>query len=42
MRTIIVSPTAREIARTNDAMIPEIAAGTTISVETWRRVAPSA
>ena len=33
--TIIVSPTAREIARTKDAMIPEIAAGTTIRVDTW-------
>jgi hypothetical protein len=40
--TIIVSPTAREMARTNEAMIPEIAAGTTISVETWSRVEPSA
>ena len=42
MRTIIVSPTAREIASTKLATIPEIAAGTTILVETWRRVAPSA
>ena len=40
--TIIVSPTAREIARTKDAMIPEIAAGTTIRVETWSLVDPRA
>ena len=40
--TIIVSPTAREIARTKDAMIPEMAAGTTIRVETWNLVDPRA
>ena len=42
MSTIIVSPIAREIASTKLAMIPEIAAGTTIRVETWSLVAPSA
>ena len=40
--TIIVSPTAREIASTNDAMIPETAAGTTIRVATCTLVEPSA
>ena len=35
IRTIIVSPTAREIASTNEATIPEIAAGTMTRVETW-------
>ena len=32
--TIIVSPTAREIASTNEAMMPETAAGTTMRVAT--------
>ncbi len=41
MRTIIVSPMAREMASTKLAMIPETAAGTTIRVETCSRVAPS-
>jgi hypothetical protein len=40
--TIIVSPTAREIARTNEATIPETAAGTTIRVATCTFVEPSA
>ena len=40
--TIIVSPTAREIASTNDATMPESAAGTTMRSETCRRFAPSA
>ena len=42
IRTIIVSPTMREIARTKLAMIPDTAAGTTTLVATFRRVAPSA
>ena len=42
MSTIIVSPTAREKPRTKEAMIPEIAAGTTILVDTWSLSAPSA
>ena len=42
MRTIIVSPTARENPSTNAAMIPEIAAGTTIRVDTCSLSAPSA
>ena len=42
MVTIIVSPMAREIASTNDATMPESAAGTTMRSETWRRLAPSA
>ena len=40
--TIIVSPIAREIASTKLATMPEIAAGTTMRVETCRRVEPSA
>ena len=40
--TIIVSPTAREIASTNEATIPETAAGTTIRVATCTFVEPSA
>ena len=40
MSTIIVSPTAREMPSTNEAMMPEIAAGTTTRVETWSRSAP--
>jgi hypothetical protein len=42
MSTIIVSPTARETASTYDATIPEIAAGTTIRVDTCSFVEPSA
>src|SRR6476619_5709549 len=40
--TIMVSPTAREAARMNDATMPERAAGTMILVDTSRLVAPSA
>ena len=40
--TIIVSPIAREIARTNEATIPDTAAGTTIRVATCSFVEPSA
>jgi hypothetical protein len=39
--TIIVSPIARDMARTYAATMPETAAGTTIRVETCRREAPS-
>ena len=40
--TIIVSPTARDIARMNDATTPEMAAGTTICQETSSFVPPKA
>ena len=40
--TIIVSPIAREMASTNEAMIPETAAGTTMRVATCIFVEPSA
>ena len=40
--TIIVSPTAREMPSTNEATMPEIAAGKTTRVETLSFVAPSA
>ncbi len=39
--TIMVSPRAREIARTKDAPMPERAAGTTTRVDTSNLVAPS-
>ena len=42
IRTIIVSPTMREIASTKLATMPDIAAGTTTRVETLKRVDPSA
>ena len=38
--TIIVSPIAREIAKTIDAMIPDVAAGNTTLVATSNFVAP--
>ena len=41
IRTIIVSPTPREIPSTTEATMPEIAAGKTTLVATWRLVAPS-
>ena len=41
-RTIIVSPTAREIASTIEATIPESAAGKTTRIATLALVAPSA
>ena len=40
--TAIVSPTARDIARMIEAMIPEIAAGKTTCRTTSNRVAPIA
>jgi H+/gluconate symporter-like permease len=39
--TIIVSPIAREIAKTIDAIIPEVAAGNTTFVATSNFVAPN-
>ena len=39
--TIIVSPMARDIARMNEATIPDSAAGTTTRVTTSNRDAPS-
>jgi hypothetical protein len=39
--TAIVSPMARDIARTYEATIPEVAAGTTTFVETSYFVDPS-
>ena len=41
IRTIIVSPTPRETPSTIEATMPEIAAGKTTLVATWRLVAPS-
>ena len=41
IRTIIVSPTAREAPSTTAATMPESAAGKTTRVETWRRDAPT-
>ena len=38
--TIMVSPIAREIASTNDAMIPETAAGTTMRVDDLHAARP--
>src|SRR5699024_7078692 len=40
METIIVSPIAREIASTNEAIIPEKAAGITTRTAVSKRVAP--
>ncbi len=37
----MVSPTAREIPSTNEATMPDSAAGTTTRVETWSFEAPS-
>src|SRR5688500_7820186 len=42
MVTIMVSPIAREMARMNDAITPDSAAGTTVRVATSNLVAPSA